>query len=202
MDIKAAAREINGVVTMDTILGLYGYHAKHGFMPCPFHSEAQASLKIYPGGRGWYCFGCHKGGTPIDFVMNHEGCDFKTAVMAIDGSLNLGLLEPQDPIRAERNRAREKKINATAKDFVTLCQLNRELINLDLQEMTRSAMKLDSIPKRQRSARDWTDLLVLNEQMQYLEYLLGRLEQLEKKVAEWRIARLRDLTKKAKSACS
>lgn len=202
MDIKAAAREINGTVDMDTILSLYGYRQKRGFMPCPFHAEAQASLKIYPGGRGWYCFGCHKGGTPIDFVMEQEGCDFRTAVMAIDGTLNMGLLEAEDPIKAERNRAEERKIDAIARDFEKLCGLNHELIELELQSMTRRGMELDAIPKAERSAGEWTELLTLNENAQHLEYLLDRWEEFRREVAKWRTTKLRDLVKKAKPACS
>lgn len=202
MDIKAAAREINSLVKMDTILDLYGYHPKHGFMPCPFHRETEASLKIYPGGRGWYCFGCHRGGTPIDFVMEQEGCDFRTAVRAIDGTLNLGLLGAEDPIRAERRRADEKKIDATASAYDELSKLNMKLIQIDLQTMTRRSMELNSIPKIRRTAGEWTEIAVLDEDMQYLEYLLDRWEKFRKEVAEWRITRLRDLTKKARKACS
>ena len=201
MDVKSAAREINSFVSMQTILNLYGYHPKHGFMPCPFHRESQASMKIYPGGRGWYCFGCHKGGTPIDFVMEHEGCNFKTAVMAIDGSLGLGLLEAQDPLKVERRRAEEKKIEKITDAFTELCRLNKELINLDLQTMTKRSMELYSIPKKDRSADEWTEIHYLDDTMQYLEYKLDRFDDFRREVAEWKLTKLRDLTKKARSAC-
>ena len=29
---------------------------------CPFHNERTPSFAIYPDGRGWYCFSCHRGG--------------------------------------------------------------------------------------------------------------------------------------------
>ena len=37
---------------------------------CPFHSDGVESLTVYPGdGRGWYCFGCGRGGGVIQFLM-------------------------------------------------------------------------------------------------------------------------------------
>ena len=80
MDIKHAAQVIRDTVTMDQILDLYGYQPKHGFMVCPFHGDHDASLKVYKETRGWHCFGCGKGGSVIDFVMEHEGCDLALTI--------------------------------------------------------------------------------------------------------------------------
>jgi Bifunctional DNA primase/polymerase, N-terminal/CHC2 zinc finger len=38
-----------------------------GNILCPFHQEVEPSLHCYEGDRGWYCFGCGRGGTIIDF---------------------------------------------------------------------------------------------------------------------------------------
>lgn len=40
-------------------------------MRCPlgFHEDTTPSFTIYPGDRGWYCFGCGYGGTVIDLAM-------------------------------------------------------------------------------------------------------------------------------------
>lgn len=55
---------------MRSVLDHYGYTPNRGgYIPCPFHGEKTASLKIYKPGKGWACFGCHAGGSPIDFVM-------------------------------------------------------------------------------------------------------------------------------------
>lgn len=79
---------------MDEILALYG-HTKDraGFIRCPFHAgDHTASLKIYKGSRGWSCFGCHAGGTVIDFVMKSDQLQFADAVRQINSDFNLGLL--------------------------------------------------------------------------------------------------------------
>jgi hypothetical protein len=34
---------------------------------CPFHDDGTPSLHVYPGDRGWACFGCGRGGSIYDF---------------------------------------------------------------------------------------------------------------------------------------
>lgn len=72
----------------------YGYPPNRaGFIPCPFHHENTASLKLYnvQSGNGFYCFGCQKGGSVIDFVS--EIFDLKPidAVRKLNADFNLGL---------------------------------------------------------------------------------------------------------------
>ena len=50
-----------------------------GFTTCVFHNEKTASMKIYKDNR-FHCFGCGKDGDVIDFVMQRDGVDFKTAI--------------------------------------------------------------------------------------------------------------------------
>ena len=87
MNIREAGQVIRDTVRMSDILNLYGYKTRRGFMVCPFHGDRDASLKVYEGTGGWHCFGCGRGGSVIDFVMEHEACDFKMAVRAIDRAL-------------------------------------------------------------------------------------------------------------------
>ena len=70
MNIKTAGQVIRDSVTMDTVLSLYGYRVKHGFMCCPFHGEKEPSLKVYQKTGGWHCFGCGRGGSVIDLYYN------------------------------------------------------------------------------------------------------------------------------------
>ena len=85
--------EIKAMVTMEDVCRHYGLDiGRGGFMRCPFHSgDRTASLKIYPGDRGWHCFGCHKGGSVINFVMELFNLNFKQAILRINQDFNLGL---------------------------------------------------------------------------------------------------------------
>jgi len=102
--LSEAAEYIKANIPVSSVVRLYGYEPdSRGFMRCPFHHDPKPSLKIYDAGgrRGWYCFGCHAGGSVIDFVMKHDVCSFPSAVKAIDHYLNLGLLSVEDFLTEE-----------------------------------------------------------------------------------------------------
>jgi DNA primase len=50
---------------------------------CPFHHEKTPSFTVDPDRRGFYCFGCHKGGSVISFVMEMEKLSFGEALEAM-----------------------------------------------------------------------------------------------------------------------
>lgn len=86
---------------------------RSGFCKCPLHGERTASVKLYPGTRGWYCFGCHQGGSSIDLVMAYYGMDLKAALEFMNSEFNLGL-----PIgyRASREQEEEAKRRAAERE--------------------------------------------------------------------------------------
>lgn len=47
---------------------------------CPFHSEKTPSFSVSTDRQAYYCFGCHKGGGVISFVMEMENLPFLDAV--------------------------------------------------------------------------------------------------------------------------
>ena len=47
---------------------------------CPFHNEKTPSFSVDTEAQMYYCFGCHKGGTVINFVMDMERMPFMDAV--------------------------------------------------------------------------------------------------------------------------
>ncbi len=47
---------------------------------CQFHGEKTASFTVNPQRQMYYCFGCHAGGSAINFVMEMEHLEFKDAV--------------------------------------------------------------------------------------------------------------------------
>lgn len=64
----------------------------NGFACCPLHGEKTASLKVYADPRkGWYCFGCGRGGTVIDLGMALWNTDFKGACVQLNEMFQLGL---------------------------------------------------------------------------------------------------------------
>ena len=50
----------------------------HGSIQCPLpgHDDRSPSFKVYrEPGRGWYCFGCHRGGGAIDLAAEIFGIE-------------------------------------------------------------------------------------------------------------------------------
>lgn len=80
-----------------------------GFIPCPFHQEKTASLKIYPGTGGFYCFGCHAGGSVIDFTGRLLGLDALGAAERLNADFGLGLPLHRKPKKADAAAARHRE---------------------------------------------------------------------------------------------
>lgn len=71
---------------------------------CPFHNEKTPSFMVSQEKQIWHCFGCGKGGSIIDFVMEMEGLSFIEALKILAPKAGIKL-ERQDPqIASRRNR--------------------------------------------------------------------------------------------------
>lgn len=190
MNVKMAAQMIRDTVTMEEILGLYGYQTRKGFMCCPFHGEKEPSLKVYPKSGGWHCFGCERGGSVIDFVKEHEGCDFRTAVIAIDRALHLDLMDPhEDPEEARQEARIQKKLDDFVDSVYSVCELERCQIEIEQKDHWRKQIEI--LTKKDRdpqelTAKEWTFLLAWNDEEDYYEYRKEKIKEFTEEVAAWR----------------
>ena len=84
---------------------------RNGYCKCPFHSEKTGSLRLYKQGRrGWYCYGCHEGGSVLDLAMKYYQLDLWGAILHIDAAFGLGLpLVPEKPLTAKERQAADLK---------------------------------------------------------------------------------------------
>ncbi len=73
---------------------------------CPFHGEKTASFSVAPDKGIYYCFGCHKGGGSINFVMEMEGLTYPDAVRAL--ASRSGMEVPEDDQYQSRYRQQER----------------------------------------------------------------------------------------------
>lgn len=97
---------------------------KNGNALCPFHGDSNKSLKVYRDPkRGWTCFGCHRGGTVIDFAMAWYEIDFQQAVVRLDAEFGLGLPLHRKQTREERQAARRRmlELDRRKRDALNAC---------------------------------------------------------------------------------
>lgn len=72
---------------------------------CPFHSEKTPSFSVSPSKQIYHCFGCGKGGSVINFIMDIENLSFRDAVEFL--ARRAGMTVPDDgldPGRPRRDR--------------------------------------------------------------------------------------------------
>ncbi len=69
---------------------------------CPFHNEKTASFSVDSDGQMYYCFGCHKGGTVINFVMEMERMEFPDAVKLLAERARMQLPDSTDSREVDR----------------------------------------------------------------------------------------------------
>lgn len=73
---------------------------------CPFHGEKTASFSVSPDKQMCYCFGCHKGGGAINFLMEIENLTFIEAVQQL--AQRAGLQVPDGDYDGARKERRER----------------------------------------------------------------------------------------------
>jgi DNA primase len=85
---------------------------------CPFHNEKTPSFSVSPEKQIFYCFGCHKGGNALKFLMEIEGLSFPEAVEKAAGMVGLEMPReqstPQENAEMQRRRQYFKMMSEAA----------------------------------------------------------------------------------------
>lgn len=93
------------------IVSQYVHLTKKGgsyFGLCPFHNEKTPSFSVAPDKHIYYCFGCHKGGGVINFIMEIENLSYPDAVRFL--AEKAGLAVPEDGTDPGLSRQRKRML--------------------------------------------------------------------------------------------
>ena len=124
---------------------------------CPFHKEKTPSFSVSPTKEIFYCFGCHKGGTVFNFVMEIERVSFPEAIRIVADKIGMPLPTMIDDGRFEARRQESDEVvqlNAWAMDWWQQqlesskeARVAREyLVKREITEDTQKAFRLGYAP--------------------------------------------------------
>ncbi|MBV9241176.1 MAG: DNA primase [Acidobacteria bacterium] len=106
---------------------------------CPFHQEKTPSFSVNPA-KGFYkCFGCGKGGTAFNFVMDMEGLNFPEAVKRVAEASGYILPEPVDDKQYAASKKKREEKKQLADQIIELNQVALEFWEAELQKKNKDA---------------------------------------------------------------
>ena len=131
-------QKVKESVTMQQVAEYYGLSVnRKGLCLCPFHNDKNPSLKIYPNGKGFYCFTCGSGGDQIKFaalyrgVSNYEAAKELATAFGIPADVPITYREKREAALRQRRRREEASFLTGAKKILTeyrglLCEAIRK----------------------------------------------------------------------------
>ena len=77
---------------------------------CPVHGEKTASFSVSPDKQLYYCFGCHIGGSVIQFIMDVEHMPFHEAVEHLANRVGLAMPKEVNDAAMMQERAKRERL--------------------------------------------------------------------------------------------
>ena len=133
---------------------------------CPFHNERTPSFSVNKSRNFCYCFSCHKGGSPISFIMEKEGVSYHEALLQLAKKYGIEVKEREltDEEREQQTRREGMLVaNEWAKNyFVSNLNDKEEGRNIGLsyiyeRKITPEAVKAFALGYAIDKGSDYTD---------------------------------------------
>jgi len=132
---------------------------------CPFHSEKTPSFMVSPERQLWRCFGCNRGGSIFDFIMEIEGVEFGDALRTLAQRAGVELKKIDPKIKTERTKLYE--ICSLANSFF-IKQFEASKVGKSMQEYLKGR------GLKQKIIKDWQIGYAPNEWQALLDFLNSR----------------------------
>lgn len=75
---------------------------------CPFHNERTPSFSVNRARNYCYCFSCHKGGSPVNFIMEKEGISYHEALLQLAKKYGIKVEERELTDEERENQSRKE----------------------------------------------------------------------------------------------
>lgn len=154
-------RKVKESVSMQRAVEYCGLQVRNGKCLCPFHQDRRPSMKIYPDGKGYYCFSCGSGGDQIKFVARYRDIGNYEAAKELAGAFGVPVQAPET-YREKREAEKRRRYRRELGRFVGRSKMYLTAYRGLLCEAIR-----------ERNEHFWEGLGNLT----YVEYLLDCLEQ-------------------------
>lgn len=129
---------------------------RRGLCICPFHQDRNPSMKIYPNGKGFYCFTCGIGGDQIKFVAllrgvrNEEAAKELAAAFQIPVQIPRTYREKREAEKAMEQRRKRTEFIRKAKLWlgmyrILLCEARRDAMNSHFEEAVHKLDYVDDV---------------------------------------------------------
>lgn len=107
---KATIQRIKDTANIVEVVGDYVHLTRRGanyIGLCPFHNERTPSFSVNSRRNFCYCFSCHKGGSPVNFIMEKEGISYHDALLQL--AKKYGIKVEERELTDEEKEARTER---------------------------------------------------------------------------------------------
>ncbi|MCR6544092.1 DNA primase [Dehalobacterium formicoaceticum] len=106
---------------------------------CPFHMEDTPSFSVSPDKQIFYCFGCHKGGSVIHFIMEQENLTLPEAAAKL--AEKVGVMIPENVKGSQVSAHQTEKIRLTNMHEAAADYYHQILLKSDMAEESLNYFK-------------------------------------------------------------
>ena len=135
---------------------------------CPFHNEKTPSFIVTPSRNTCHCFGCGKGGNPVNFIMEHEQMTYLEALRWLANKYHIEVQERElskEEREAENDRESMFIVNErAAKYFEDILHNNVDGLAIGMQYLRKRGFR-DDIIRKFRLGYDLSQVDALPNQM-------------------------------------
>ena len=116
---KATVERIKAAADIVEVVSDYVHLTRRGanYMGlCPFHNERTPSFSVNKRKNFCYCFSCHKGGSPVNFIMEKEGISYHDALLQLARKYGIKV-EERELTDEERQAQSEREAMLVANEW-------------------------------------------------------------------------------------